>query len=136
MDPLLFSALGVVAGGVISAAVTMLTKRGDRTDHAIDSLLASYRSDIGILQTKVLALEGDRETDRREMSRLREMLSEQSMELFIIRARELDLRAWAREISAWCAMAVGLIQSLGGQITEPPPLPHVYPTDFSEEKAT
>jgi hypothetical protein len=77
--------------------------------------------------------ERDRNDMHRDLLNVRASLSEQSAQLYIIRARETDLRAWARDVMAWCALAIGTIHGLNGTIPDPPPIPHVYGTETPEE---
>lgn len=122
---------GVV--GIAGAIFTFVTARRTSTDHRLDSFLDQLGKDNEQLRTRMDASEADRAGLHRELLRLRSALAEQSQELYMIRARESDLRAWARDVMAWCALAVGVIHGLNGTIPDPPPIPRAYSPDLPEE---
>jgi hypothetical protein len=133
VNPLLTAALISAFVTVAGAGITFYSTRRSSTDHRLDTLLEQLVIDNASLRVRMDASERDRNDMHQNLLNLRATLTEQSAELYIIRARETDLRAWAREVMAWCALAIGTIHGLNGTIPDPPPLPHVYGTEPPEE---
>lgn len=136
MDAGTITAVGGAVVAVGGTIFTYLNRNRDSSDHRIDSafqanqeLLDDYRTKNEQLAARVDKLESDRDEDRKELGRQRQMLAEQSLEVFILRQRDQEMRGWAADILAWCAMAIGLIRGAGLEIPTPPPLPKVYSTD-------
>lgn len=117
---------------VLGALFTFFANRRSSTDHRIDLLLDQLTKDNVNLRARMDTSEADRLSMHRDMLALRVTLSEQSAELYLIRSRETDLRAWARDVMAWCALAIGVIHGLNGSIPDPPPVPHTYNPESEE----
>lgn len=129
-----------IVAAIISACIAMagalfgfFGTRRSSTDHRLDQLLEQLVLDNASLRVRMDASEADRNTLHRDVIQLRTTLAEQSAELYIIRARESDLRQWARDVMAWCALAIGTIHGLNGTIPDPPPIPRIYTPDAPEE---
>lgn len=127
-------ALDVTA--VVSAIVTLagvifsfFNSRRDSNDHRLDTFVDQIAKDNEVLRSRMDEADEERRVLHREVMQARWTLAEQSTELYFIRTRETELREWARDVMAWCAHAVGVVQGLGGTIPQPPPLPRMYAPD-------
>lgn len=136
MNPTLATALLSAVVAVAGTVFTWMGRNRESSDKRIDtvisghqSLLDDYRTDNEALKKRLDDLEASGARTTKELFALREQLAEQALEVFILRQRENDLRVWATDVMAWCAMAMGVIHAAGLNINEPPPIPKTYSTD-------
>lgn len=128
--------LTAIASAIVAIAGTIFTFYGrirESSDHRLDALLSGFASDNDQMRRRVDELEENREEMRQQLLALKSALNEQGMELFVIRSRESDLRAWARDVMSWTALAVGVIHGLNGTIPDPPAMPRTYTPEHPEE---
>lgn len=136
MNPTLITAVLSAVVAIIGTVFTWMGRNRDSGDKRIDTVIEGhqalaekYRVDNEALLKRLDDLEAADERKSRELIQLREQLSQQGVEVFILRQRESDLRAWATDVMSWCAMAMGMIRGADLHVEEPPPLPKVYSRD-------
>lgn len=129
-DPGTVTAVIAAIVALAGTAVTYLNRNKDSTDKRLDTLFNANQDLVEDLRTerdgllrRIVALEEARETVAVQVGQLRETLSEQQMEMYVLRQREADMRVWMSDIMAWAAMAVGIIRGLDREIEDPPSPP-------------
>jgi chromosome segregation ATPase len=130
MDGAILTALisaAVAIGGTIAA---FLSRNKDSTDKRLDLLFTANKDLVEDLRTERTELRTERTELRArldvlesEVEGLQVKVHQQDNELANLRARELELRAWADDIMRWAATAVTLIRGMGGTIDNPPTPP-------------
>lgn len=131
-DPGTVTAVIAAIVALAGTAVTYLNRNKDSTDKRLDTLFNANQDLVEDLRTerdgllrRIVALEEARETVAVQVGQLRETLSEQQMEMYVLRQREADMRVWMSDIMAWAAMAVGIIRGLDREIEDPPSPPNL-----------